>query len=493
MNSHPIAHFDLQSAAREAMTEHGFQPDFSLQAQQQVQTIAARSESLTASDGVKDLRDLLWSSIDNDTSRDLDQIEYAEKLPSGDIRVLVGIADVDASVPKGTPLDQHAARETTSVYTGVRIFPMLPEALSTDITSLLEAEDRMAFVVEYAVSASGDVSGGSLYRALVRNRAQLAYNSVGAWLESRGDAPAKLAASPDLQAQLKLQSEVAQCLRSERYRHGALNIETIETRPVFLKQEIVDIERQQKNLATELIEDFMIATNEVVAKSIAAANWPSIRRVVKTPKRWERIVEVAAQLGEKLPAVADSRALNEFLIKRRAADPDHFPDLSLAVIKLMGPGEYVLQRPGEDSDGHFGLAVQDYMHSTAPNRRFADLTTQRLLKAMTSGGHCPYTPDELSQIATNCTLREDQARKVEREMQKRIAAVAMSGRIGETFNSVVTGVNQYGTFVRTLQPHMDGMLVQGQQGADVGDRLSVRLVDTDPRRGFIDFARASVR
>jgi VacB/RNase II family 3'-5' exoribonuclease len=493
MTSHAIVHFDLQSAAREAMTEHGFQPDFSLQAQEQLSAIQGQTAPLHTSDQIKDLRDLLWSSIDNDTSRDLDQIEYAERLPNGDIRVLVAIADVDASVPKGTPLDDHAARETTSVYTGVRIFPMLPEPLSTGITSLLEAGDRMALVIEFAVNAGGHLGGSSLYLATVHNRAQLAYNAVGAWLEGKADAPEKVAASQELQAQLKLQSEAAQCLREERYRHGALNIETIETHPIFLKEEVVDIERQQKNLATELIEDFMIASNEVVARSIAAAQWPSIRRVVKTPKRWDRIVDLAAQLGEKLPAVADSQALNEFLTKRRAADPDHFPDLSLAVIKLMGPGEYVLERPGQDSDGHFGLAVQDYTHSTAPNRRFADLATQRLLKAMIAGEKCPYSTDELAQIAANCTLREDQARKVEREMQKRIAAVAMSGRIGETFQSIVTGVNEHGTFVRTLQPHMDGMLVQGQAGADVGDRLTVRLVDTDPRRGYIDFARASVR
>ena len=493
MNSQTVSHFDLQSAALETMKEHGFQPDFSPEAQKQVQAIQHQARPLSSGGDVRDLRSLLWSSIDNDTSRDLDQIEYAEKLPDGNIRVMIGIADVDASVPKGSPLDQHAARETTSVYTGVRIFPMLPEPLSTDITSLLEAGDRMAFVTEFTVSPGGDVSGNSLYPAIVHNRAQLAYNAVGAWLEGSGDSPAKVAALPELQAQLKLQSETAQKLRDERYRHGALNIETIETHPVFLKEEIVDIERQQKNLATELIEDFMIAANGVVARSIAAAQWPSIRRIVKTPKRWERIVELAAQLGVTLPAVADSQALNQFLIKQREADPDHFPDLSLAVIKLMGPGEYVVEGPGQQSDGHFGLAVQDYTHSTAPNRRFADLATQRLLKALAAGTKCPYSTEELTQIATDCTLREDQSRKVEREMQKRFAAVAMSGRIGETFAAIVTGVNEHGTFVRALRPHMEGMLVQGREGADVGDRMTVKLVKTDPRRGFLDFVRTSAR
>jgi VacB/RNase II family 3'-5' exoribonuclease len=492
MNSHPAPHFDLQSAAVNTMNEHGFQPNFSLEAMQQADELS-KDVPASASGQVKDLRALLWSSIDNDTSRDLDQIEYAEALPNGDTKVMVGISDVDSYAPKGSPIDQHAARETTSVYTGVKVFPMIPEALSNGFTSLLEGEDRRAIVIEFVVNNEGNVTSNSIYPALVNNHAQLAYNAVGAWLQGTGDAPEKVAASNELQAQLKLQSDVAQRLRADRYHHGALDIETIETHPVILKNEIVDIERQLKNLATELIEDFMIASNEVVARTLETAKWSSIRRVVKTPKRWNRIVELAAQTGDVLPAEADSSALNAFLTKRRNADPDHFPDLSLAVIKLMGPGEYVLEKPGQDSDGHFGLAVQDYTHSTAPNRRFADLATQRLLKALIQKDPPPYTDQELSQIATNCTLREDQSRKVEREMQKRIAAVAMSGRIGETFDAVVTGVNEHGTFVRALQPHMEGMLVQGQAGLDVGDRVKVKLVNTDPRRGFIDFARVASR
>ena len=491
MNTHNALHFDLQTAALNTMNEHGFQPNFSLEARRQADELANNLPA-TASGPAKDLRDLLWSSIDNDTSRDLDQLEYAEDLPNGDTKVLVAIADVDSCVPKGSPIDEHAARETTSVYTGVRVFPMLPEELSNGLTSLLEREDRRAIVIEFVVN-NGDVISSSIYPALVNNHAQLAYNAVGAWLQGTGEAPAKVAASHELQAQLKLQSDVAQRLRADRYLHGALNIETIETHPVVLKDEVVDIERQQKNLATELIEDFMIASNEVVARTLEDAKRSSIRRVVKTPKRWNRIVELAAQTGDQLPEEADSSALNEFLTRRRNVDPDHFPDLSLAVIKLMGPGEYVLEKPGQDSDGHFGLAVQDYTHSTAPNRRFADLATQRLLKALIRKDPPPYSDQELSQIATNCTLREDQSRKVEREMQKRVAAVAMSGRIGEIFNSVVTGVNEHGVFVRTLQPHMEGMLVQGQSGLDVGDRLTVKLVNTDPRRGFIDFARAPGR
>lgn len=491
MNGHTALRFDLQTAALDTMREHGFQPQFSLEAMQQADELRNDAAAIAAAP-VTDLRTLLWSSIDNDTSRDLDQLEYAEALPNGDTKVLVAIADVDSYVPKGSPIDVHAARETTSVYTGVRVFPMLPEVLSNGLTSLLEGEDRGAIVIEFVVNG-GDVRSSSIYPALVNNHAQLAYNAVGAWLQGTGEAPEKVAASEELQAQLKLQSDVAQRLRADRYQHGALNIETIETHPVVLKNEVVDIERQLKNLATELIEDFMIASNEVVARALEEANWSSIRRVVKTPKRWNRIVELATQTGDVLPEEADSSALNEFLTRRRKADPVHFPDLSLAVIKLLGPGEYVLEKAGQDSDGHFGLAVQDYTHSTAPNRRFADLATQRLLKALIRKDPPPYSDQELTQIATNCTLREDQSRKVEREMQKRVAAVAMSGRIGETFNALVTGVNQYGVFVRTLQPHMEGMLVQGQSGLDVGDRLTAKLVNTDPRRGFIDFSRASSR
>jgi VacB/RNase II family 3'-5' exoribonuclease len=361
MNSHTAQHFDLQSAALNTMNEHGFQPKFPPEAMQQADAIR-NTPSAPASGPMKDLKALLWSSIDNDTSRDLDQIEYAEALPNGDTKVLVGIADVDSSVPKGSPIDEHAARETTSVYTGVRIFPMLPEQLSTDLTSLLEGKDRRAIVIEFVVNKDGDVTSNSIYPALVNNHAQLAYNAVGAWLQGTGEVPAKVAASQDLEAQLKLQSNVAQRLRSDRYRHGALDIETIETNPVLLKDQVVDIERQQKNMATELIEDFMIASNEVVAHTLETAKWSSIRRVVKTPKRWNRIVELAAQTGDALPEQADSAALNAFLTRRRNADPDHFPDLSLAVIKLMGPGEYVLEKPGQDSEGHFGLAVHIQPH-----------------------------------------------------------------------------------------------------------------------------------
>jgi VacB/RNase II family 3'-5' exoribonuclease len=364
---------------------------------------------------------------------------------------------------------------------------MLPEELSTAASSLLENGDRLAVVVEFVAGSDGSVSASNVYRAVVRNRAQLAYNAVGAWLEGKAPAPAKVAASSDLQAQLKLQDEAAQALRKQRYEEGALNLETSEVNPVILNQQVVDIENQQRNRATDLIEDFMIAANGVVARLLEKVS--SLRRVVKTPKRWDRIVQLAASHGEKLPAEPNSKALNDLLLKLRAADPDRFADVSLAVIKLLGPGEYVLERPGDPEQGHFGLAVQDYTHSTAPNRRFADIVTQRLIKATLSGRPSPYSDDELTAIATNCTVKGDAARKVEREMSKRLTAVAMSHRIGETFDAIVTGVTARGTFVRVLQPHIEGLLVQGQ-GVDVGDRLRVKLTRTDALRGYIDFVKA---
>jgi exoribonuclease R len=332
------------------------------------------------------------------------------------------------------------------------------------------------------------VKSSDVYRAVTRNRAQLQYNSVGSWLEGSSSAPPKVAASADLQQQLKLQDEVAQKLKTQRYQHGALNLQTDELHPLVLNNQVVDVVKQQKNRATELIEDFMVAANGVVARLLE--NVDSLRRIVRTPKRWDRIVALAVTKGEKLPAQPDSKALNDFLLRRKATDPDHFADLSLAVIKLIGPGEYVLERAGETAPGHFGLAVQDYTHSTAPNRRFADVVTQRLIKAMLGGQANPYSDSELTAIASNCTLKEDAARKVEREMSKRLAAVAMQNRIGEIFDAIVTGVTDHGTFVRVFQPHIEGLLAQGDHDLDVGDKVRAKLICTDPRKGYIDFARA---
>jgi VacB/RNase II family 3'-5' exoribonuclease len=486
-SSHP-AHFNLVAAAHAAMIEHGFQPDFSAGTDTQLAAIKAEP-GVPSGIGLTDLRNLLWSSIDNDTSKDLDQIEWAEQLADGRIRVLVGVADVDARVQKGTVIDGHAQSETTSVYTGVAVFPMLPTDLSEGITSLNENQDRAAFVIEFSIDADGKSSDEKAYRALVRNRAQLAYPSVGAWLEGKGDPPAKVAASADLAAQLKLQDTAAQRMGGERFQHGALDLETIETHPVLVTDQVIGIAPVEKNRATSLIEEFMIAANGVIARTFENAGLASIRRVVRTPKRWDRIVELARERkGVILPDQPDSKALNDFLLDQKQKDPDHFPDLSLIVIKLMGPGEYMLVKPNQPSPGHFGLAVQDYTHSTAPNRRFPDMVTQRLLKAWLSKQPQPYSEDQLDTIAQRCTLMEDGARKVEREMQKRIAAVVLHPRIGQSFPAIVTGVNKYGTFVRTLDPHVDGMVVQGAKGLDVGDRVTVKLVNTDPQRGFIDFA-----
>ncbi len=484
MSSHPP--FDLEAAARQSMIDHGFEPGFSAQVEAEVAALEAHPPRIDSS--AKDLRHLLWSSIDNDTSRDLDQVEYAELLPNGQVRVLIGIADVDAYVHKNSAIDRHAAAQTVTVYTGVKNFSMLPEQLSTGLTSLLENYDRECMVTEFILDAENCVASSAIYPALARNKAQLAYNGIGAWLDHKAAAPAKVAASPELQNQLRLQNETAQRLRKERYKHGALNIETIETHAI-MQSESIDIEAQPKNSATELIEDFMIAANGVVARTLQQKRIAAIRRIVKTPRRWDRIVQLAAGMDEKLPSEPDSKALNDFLSRRKAQDPDHFADLSLTIVKLLGPGEYVVERPGDPPQGHFGLAVEDYTHSTAPNRRYADLVTQRLLKAMIANQPSPYSDDELASIAANCTARSTAERKVEREMQKRIAAVAMRHRIGQVFHAIVTGVTDRGTFVRTLAPHVEGMLVRGQQGVDVGDKLDVELLRTDPAHGFIDFAR----
>ena len=469
------------------MIAEGFEPDFPPEVERQVAALAARPAP-AIDGGLRDLRQLLWSSIDSDSSRDLDQIEAAERVDGG-IRVRIGIADVDEDVEAGSPIDRHAATETTSVYTGIRTFPMLPERLSTDLTSLNEGGDRRAVVVEFLVSADGAISAPAIYRALVRNRAQLTYSAVGPWLEGTAAPPPKLAASTDLTAQLKMQDEAAQALRGQRHRLGALTFDRPETQPILAGDKVLGIAAERQNRAGALIEDFMVAANEVMARTLTDAGVSSIRRVVKSPERWPRIVELAQQHGERLPAEPDAVALSAFLQKRQAADPDHFPDLSLAVIKLMGPGEYVLARPGEDAPGHFALAAHDYTHSTAPNRRYADLIAQRLIRAVLAKQPAPYSDDALAAIASNCTLKEDAARKVERVMHKRIAAVALAGRVGESFPAVVTGVTPKGTFVRVFDPPVEVRLMRGDHGVDVGDRIRVTLLATDPQRGFIDFGR----
>jgi len=484
------SHFsgNLQDIARQLLQENGFIAVYPPEVAQQLAALKANPPKVAPGVQIRDLRDLLWSSIDNDTSRDLDQIEVAEKLSGGETKVLVGIADVDAFVPKNSPIDQFAATQTATLYAGIHNFSMLPEDLSTGLTSLLENEDRLAIVIEFVVAADGCVTSSNVYRAVVRNKAQLTYNAVGAWLDG-GDAPPKVAASADLQAQLKLQDAVAQSLKLQRYHHGALNLESSELQPVIVGSQVVDVTGEQKNHATDLIEDFMIAANGAVAQFLEKVS--SLRRVVKTPEHWDRIVQLANRLGETLPADPDSKALNDFLIKRKAADPATFATLSLSVIKLIGSGEYVLERPGDPETGHFGLAVQDYTHSTAPNRRFADLVTQRIIKALLAGQPNPYTDQELDEIAKNCTSREDAAQKVERGMAKRLAAVAMSHKIGQVFDAVVANTGASGTFVRLFQPHLDGLLAQGADGAKVGDRFKVKLIRVDVSKGYLDFARSA--
>ena len=479
--AHP--EFNLAAAARQEMVDHGFHPNFPPEASQQLASIALHPDP-----GLRDLTGLLWSSIDNDDSRDLDQIEFAERTAAG-TRILVAIADVDSAVPEGSPIDLHAQSETTTVYTGIRTFPMLPEQLSTGLTSLNEDQDRAAIVIEMTVDANGAIQAESVYRALVRNRSQLTYSGVGAWLEGKKAAPPKVAASADLQAQLKLQDQAAQAMRDARHKLGALNFDRQELQTVIVDGKVEGVAARESNRAAHLIEDFMIGANEVMARTLRNAHVSSIRRVVKSPERWSRMVELARSYGENLPPQPDSAALNAVLMHRKQADPVHFPDVSLAVLKLMGPGEYVLMRPGDEEQGHFGLAAHDYTHSTAPNRRFADLVTQRLLKALDAKDGAPYTDDALDAIARNCTLKEDAARKVERAMTKRIAAVALQHRVGQVFSAVVTGVTQKGVFVRIVDPPVEGRVMSGEEGLDVGDRVHVTLTGADPVRGFIDFRR----
>ena len=474
---------DLAAIARQEMMARGFVPDLPAAALQQAVTARQKAEP-----GLQDLTGLLWSSLDNDDSRDLDQIEWAERAAGGS-RVLVGIADVDSAVGKCTPIDLSAAAETTTVYTGIRTFPMLPERLSTDQTSLNEDQDRVAVVIEMTVAGDGSIGANGIYRALVRNRAQLTYGAVGPWLEGKATMPAKVAASAPLAAQLQLQNEAAHLLRAARDRMGALTFDRAELQTVVDNGKVRSVEGRRANTASRLIEDFMIGANEVMAQTLRAAGVASIRRIVKAPERWPRMVELAEQHGDHLPAEPDAAALNAFLVRRKQADPVHFADVSLTVLKLMGPGEYVASRPGTAVDGHFGLAAHDYTHSTAPNRRFADLVTQRLVKALLAHQPEPYTDAELDATARNCTLKEDAARKVQRDMTKRIAAVALADRIGQKFAAVVTGVTPKGVFVRISEPPVEGRLMRGEQGVDVGDQIQVTLLSTDAQRGFIDFGR----
>jgi len=478
---------DLQAIARRAMIARGLLPDFSPAVVRELSSLTPPvAKPISA---IRDLRNLPWCSIDNDDSRDLDQLTVAEPLGGEAVKILVAVADVDALVRKGSATDAHAQHNTTSVYTAAEIFPMLPLVLSTDLTSLNEDEDRLAIVIEMVVNQDGSLGSSDIYPAWVLNHAKLTYHSVAAWLDGREPAPGRVATVAGLDEQLRIQDRVAQTLRTVRHVHGALSLETIEPRAVFEDDTLTDLRVEGKNRAQELIEDLMIAANRVTARYLETRGLPSLRRILRSPDRWQRIVELAVHLGERLPPEPDAVALEAFLSKRRRTDPLRFPDLSLTVVKLIGRGEYVVEGPGQTSPGHFGLAVRAYMHSTAPNRRFPDLLTQRLLKAALAEHRVPYSLEELNTLAQHCTEQEDHASKVERRVQKSAAALLLESKIGQHFDAIVTGASAKGTWVRILHPSAEGRVVQGFEGLDVGDRVRVELIDTNVEQGFIDFAR----
>jgi exoribonuclease-2 len=480
---------DLRELARAALIEAGFDPEFPAEVRQELADIEHAGERAVPDSSVRDLRDLLWSSIDNRESRDLDQVEYAERVAGG-YRVLVGIADVDAFVHAGSAIDQHAALNTVSVYTPAEVFPMLPLRLSTDLTSLVEGEDRLAVVMELSLTEGGEVGSKQVYRAVVRNRAKMDYESAGAWLEGRGDEPEQVSRIEGLEEQVRLQDEIARALHELRRSCGALELERTELVPVVENGRVVRLDERRHNRAQEIIESLMIAANTSMAELLEANGVASLRRVVRAPERWPRIVETAAALGEHLPDTPDPRALSDFMSKRRAAEPATYAELSLSILKMLGPGDYLVEAPGLEQEGHFGLAVHDYTHSTAPNRRYPDLVTQRCLKSVAASAPAPYTREQLEAIAVRCNLMESASRKVERRMRKVAAALLLSTHVGETFDAIVTGVTEKGTFARLLRPPADGRIMRGWKSLDVGDRVRVRLLSTDPTRGFIDFARA---
>ncbi len=480
----------LEKIARRVMQEYGFLSDFSMAALDELakmQKVEAGTKPI-----MKDLRQLLWASIDNDDSLDLDQLTVAEVLPDNKVKILVAVADVDNMVKKDSAIDEHAHQNTTSIYTAGKNFPMLPERLSTDLTSLNFQEDRPAIVAEMIIDDSGEIQSSDIYPAVVNNHAKLAYNAVAAWLVGKANVPDKsIVVTPSLEENLRIQDRVAQKLRSQRYQRGALELQTLEARPIFAGDQIQDLQLEETNRAKEIIEDFMIAANDVTARFLQGKQIPSLRRVVRSPRRWDRIVEIAAQYGYRLPAEPDSKELARFLTFRKEADPLRFPDLSLIIIKLLGSGEYVVELPNETAPGHFALAVKDYTHSTAPNRRFPDLITQRILKAALNGSPMPYSQSELVDLAQHCTEKEDDANKVERLVAKSAAAMLLSSRIGDKFDAICTGAADKGTWVRIFQPPIEGRLLHGYEGIDVGNRLEVKLIHVDIDKGFIDFEKVN--
>jgi len=478
----------LQQLADQAMRERGFEPDLPAAATAQAASAAERGTAAVSIDR-RDLRHLGWCSIDNDDSRDLDQLSVAEPRGS-DTGILIAIADVDALVPRGSPADDHAAINTTSVYTAARTFPMLPERFSTDLTSLAPDEDRSAIVIDLTVTSDGAVRTSDLYLAFVRNRAKLAYPAVSAWLTGEEPAPAALTHVSGLDENLRQQDASAQALKRSRHERGALTLDTVEGRPVFSGDQLQDVAAVHRGRASELIEDFMIAANSATAAFLERHGFASLRRIVRMPERWPRIVKLAADTGTALPPAPDAHALEHWLLAEQSRDRQRFVDLSLSVVKLLGRGEYVVEEPNEPTPDHFGLAVDDYTHATAPNRRFADLVTQRLIKAALAGQQPPYTRDQLGAIAQRCMDREDAANRVERQVRKAAAAMLLQPRRGEQFDAIVTGVSPKGTWVRIQHPVVEGRLEGSSGGLEVGDHARVRLVRTLPEKGFIDFERA---
>lgn len=485
---------DLRDRARLEMALNGMRSVFSEEARKQIRDLLHRfdnGEGLLAigkKSATKDMRHLLWSSIDNPDSKDLDQIEYAERLSDGETRVYIAIADVDSFVPEKSPIDEAARQNTTSVYTGIINFPMLPDELSYDMTSLLPDVERLAMVYEMTVGSKGHVVGSKVYRALVVNKAKLDYRSIGDWLDGKSAVPREVKKIAGLTEQILLQNHIKELIAELRQKHGSLFLRTVEARAVAVEGQVLDLELVEENPARDLIENLMIVANMAVSGFLDQKGYPSIKRVVRTPERWPKIVELAAYHGEHLPQTPDARKLQAFLLKMRERDPLRFPDLSLRIVKLLGKGEYILDPPGENNPGHFALAVNDYTHSTAPNRRYVDLITQRLLKAAIDGKPCPYSEDELSDLALECTRKTSLAKKIERTMRKIAAASLLESQIGRSFDGIVTGVKDDEVYVRLLKPPAEGRIVEGGSGLDVGDEVRVKLLMVDETNAYIDFA-----
>lgn len=480
---------DLRQLAMQVMQERGLQPKFADEVYIQLNNIKIPADPAP---DCQDLRSLLWCSIDNEDSLDLDQLTFAQEQEGGKTTLWIAVADVSSLVPKDSPIDLHAQINTTSVYTPAQIFPMLPEKLSTDLTSLNEGKDRLAIVVKVEMTSEGELRDPEIFEAMVRNHAKLAYPSLGAWLEGNAEIPEKVQGIPGLEQALLCQHRTAQTLKKRRHLLGALTLESPEVEAKVFGKEVV-LHPSSHNFADELIEHFMIAANFVMASLLRKARIPSLRRVVRVPKRWDRIRQVAAFWNYSLPEEPNSRALEEFLILRRAKDPVSFPDLSLTVIKLLGRGEYVVETEESQMVGHFGLALREYIHSTAPNRRFPDLITQRQYKAFLRGSKPPYALEELRALAAHCTQQEDAATKVERHLNKSAAALFLKDQVGTIFDGIITGASEVGTWVRIFDPPVEGKVIRGQKGLDVGDRIHVKLVSVDVSRGYINFSSQRVR